>query len=108
MRRVDPLFAEVDRRFAKPFPGVFQVFGKVLGQRGFGRGPAIMRLVLLDPLPAVEALVGTHISDSYVAVRQILTLVSANVTRSDGKFSGSSSWPDNRSSIDVFLMSLSR
>ena len=52
-RRVDPLIAKRGSGFAHALPRFAQVVGQMLGQRGFGRRPAIVRLALLDPLRRV-------------------------------------------------------
>ncbi len=59
-RRVDPLVAELDGGFAQPLPRVRQLVGQILCERRLGRGPAVVRLALLDPLLAVMALVCAH------------------------------------------------
>ena len=41
--------------------GVLKIFGEILRERRFGRGPAIVRFVLFDPLLAVVALVRLHL-----------------------------------------------
>ena len=49
MRSVDPLITERDSRLAQPFPGVSQIFGEILRERGLGRRPASC-FPFLDPL----------------------------------------------------------
>ena len=60
MGGVDPLLAELGGRLAQPLPGVPQILGQILGQRRFGRRPAVVRLAFLDPLLAVVALAAGH------------------------------------------------
>ena len=60
VRRIDPLIAESDGRFAQPLPGVSQVLGEILGERRFGRRPAVVLLAFVNPLLAVVALPAGH------------------------------------------------
>lgn len=62
VRGVDALLAERDRRRAQPLPGLEQIVREVLGEGGFGGGPAIVRLAQFDPLLAVVALAAGHAS----------------------------------------------
>ena len=68
-RRVDALLAELDRGFTQPRVGVLQIFGQILRQRRFGRGPAVVRLAFCDPLLAVVTLV--RLSSPHFAVRRL-------------------------------------
>src|SRR6266851_871443 len=56
VRRVDALITEGDGRLAYAFPCLPQIVGEILREGGFRGGPAVVRLVFLDPLLAVVAL----------------------------------------------------
>src|SRR5207253_8769268 len=60
MRGVDPLVSQRDGSLAQPLPGVLEISRKILRERRFGRGPAVVLLPFLDPLLAVLALSTRH------------------------------------------------